>query len=194
VRANVKPNSLFTNNAVFQRGVEVLVWGIADDNEKVTVEFNGQESQLISWKKTPNTAMVVTADCGDSADIHPANKKPVGERLALAARALAYDQKVVYSGPIYSSMEVKDNTIVLTFDQVNKGLVAKGGFLTDFVISENGKEFVSAKAIIRSNKIIVSATGISKPVAVRMGWSNVPHINLFNKDGLPASPFRTDVQ
>jgi sialate O-acetylesterase len=118
----------------------------------------------------------------------------VGERLAMAARALAYNQKVVYSGPIYSSMEVKDNTIVLTFDQVNKGLIARGDALTDFVISENGKEFVPAKAIISGNKIIVSATGISKPVAVRMGWSKVPHINLFNKDGLPASPFRTDIQ
>jgi sialate O-acetylesterase len=153
-----------------------------------------REAQLISWKKTPTTAMVVTVDYGDSADIHPSNKKPVGERLALAARALAYNQKVVHSGPIYSSMEVKDNTIVLTFDQVNKGLIARGEALTDFVISENGKEFVPAKAIISGNKIIVSATGISKPVAVRMGWSKVPHINLFNKDGFPASPFRTDIQ
>jgi sialate O-acetylesterase len=153
-----------------------------------------REAQLISWKKTPNTAMVVTVDYGDSADIHPVNKKPVGERLALAARALAYNQKVAYASPIYSSMEVKNNTIILSFDFADKGLVVKGDALTDFVISEDGKVFLPADATISGNKVIVSAKGISKPVAVRMGWSNVPHINLFNKEGLPASPFRTDVQ
>ena len=152
-----------------------------------------REAQLISWQKTPNTAMTVIVDCGDSADIHPADKKTVGERLALAARALAYNQKVAYSGPIYKSMEVKGNTIELSFDFVNKGLMVQGDRLTDFVIAGEDKKFVPANAIIKGNKIIVSSEKIQSPVAVRMGWANVPHINLFNLDGLPASPFRTDI-
>ncbi len=151
-----------------------------------------REAQLLTWKMTPNTAMVVTVDCGDSADIHPANKKPVGERLALAAQAIAYKQKVAYSGPVYSSMKVKGKTIELSFDFVNKGLVCKGENLNDFVIAGADKIFVQATAIIKKNKVVVSAENVISPVAVRMGWSNVPHVNLFNQDGLPASPFRTD--
>jgi len=151
-----------------------------------------REAQLLTWKRTPNTAMVVTVDCGDSVDIHPANKKPVGERLALAAEAIAYKQKVVYSGPIYSSMEVKGKTIELSFDFVNRGLISKGENLKDFVIAGNDKIFVPAIAIIKKNKVVVSAENVINPVAVRMGWSNVPHVNLFYKNGLPASPFRTD--
>lgn len=153
-----------------------------------------REAQLLSWKKTANTAMTVIVDYGDANDIHPANKKPVGERLALSAQALAYKQKVAYSGPIYSSMEVKGNTIILSFEHVNKGLVMKGETLTDFVMAGADKKFVPAKAIISGDKVIVSAEGITNPVAVRMGWANVPNVNLFNKDGLPASPFRTDIQ
>ena len=153
-----------------------------------------REAQLLSWKKTANTAMTVIVDYGDANDIHPNNKKPVGERLALSAEALAYNQKVAYSGPIYSSMEVKGNTIILSFDYVNKGLVVKGETLTDFVIAGSDKKFVPAKAIISADKVIVSAEGITNPVAVRMGWANVPNVNLFNKDGLPASPFRTDIE
>ena len=152
-----------------------------------------REAQLISWQKTSNTAMVVTVDCGDSADIHPANKKPVGERLALAAQAMAYNQKVMYSGPIYRSMKIQGNEIELSFDYIGKGLIAKGNELNDFVIAGSDNKFVPAKAIIKGDKIVISSDKITNPVAVRMGWSNVPHINLFNKNGIPASPFRTDV-
>ena len=153
-----------------------------------------REAQLLTWKKTPNTAMAVTVDCGDSTDIHPANKLPVGERLALAARAIAYNQKITYSGPVYTSMEVKDNTIVLTFDFVGKGLIAKDGELKGFVIAGEDKKFIPAKAIIKDNKVIVSSDKIKNPTAVRMGWLSIPHVNLYNHEGLPASPFRTDIQ
>jgi sialate O-acetylesterase len=153
-----------------------------------------REAQLLCLKKTTNTAMAVTVDCGDAAKIHPGNKKPVGDRLALAAEALAYKINVAYSGPLYASMVVKGNAIELSFDHVNSGLMAKGNALTDFVIAGADKKFVPAKAIISGNKVIVTAEGIDNPVAVRMGWANVPNINLFNKDGLPASPFRTDVE
>jgi sialate O-acetylesterase len=136
--------------------------------------------------------MVVTTDCGDSADIHPTNKVVVGERLALAARALAYNEKITYSGPLYSSSKVVGNTIEITFDHVHKGLVAKGSELNDFVIAGADKQFVPAKAIIKKGKVIVTSEKVQNPVAVRMGWKDVPHVNLYNADGLPASPFRTD--
>ena len=153
-----------------------------------------REAQLLTWKKTANTSMVVTVDCGDSVNMHPLNKKPVGQRLALAASNLAYKQNVAYSGPIYRSMEIQNNTVVLSFDFVNKGLVIHGNDLRDFEIAGADKKYLPAKAIIKGNKIIVSSDKISNPVAVRMGWKKVPYINLYNADGLPASPFRTDVQ
>ncbi len=161
--------------------------------------FNGivpeiREAQLLTLKKTVNTAMVVTVDCGDSTDIHPNNKKLVGERLALAARAVAYTEKVVYSGPLYSSYKVMGNSIEISFEHVHKGLVAKGGELKDFVIAGADKKFVPAKDVIKGSKIIVSSNKVLQPIAVRMGWKNAPEVNLYNKNGLPASPFRTDVE
>ena len=153
-----------------------------------------RESQLLCLKKIINTAMAVTVDCGDATHIHPGNKKPVGERLALSAEALAYNMNVAYSGPLYSSMELKNNTIEISFNQVNSGLMMKGESLTDFVIAGADKKFVPAKANISGDKVIVSAESVTNPVAVRLGWANVPNVNLFNKDGLPASPFRTDVE
>jgi sialate O-acetylesterase len=157
-----------------------------------TVSPEIRESQLLSWKNTTNTAMVVTVDCGDSTDIHPINKRPVGERLALAARALAYKQNIVYSGPVYKSMKISRNKIELRFDFAGSGLLSKCGSLKGFVIAGEDKMFIPAKAIIKGKKIIVSSQKISKPEAVRMGWANSPDTNLFNKEELPASPFRTD--
>jgi sialate O-acetylesterase len=136
--------------------------------------------------------MAVLADCGDSLDNHPPFKQPVGHRLALGAKAIAYGQKITYSGPIYKSMKVVGNTIEVEFDFVGKGLEAKNGELKDFEIAGADKNYVPAKAIIKNNKVIVSAMDIESPVAVRMGWFNYPHINLFNKDGLPASSFRSE--
>jgi sialate O-acetylesterase len=153
-----------------------------------------RESQLLCLKKTVNTAMAVTVDCGVADKIHPPDKKTVGERLALAAEALAYNKKLAYSGPLYSSMQVKGNSIVLSFDHLNDGLIVKGESLTDFVIAGVDKKFVPAKAVIVGDTIIVSAESVSNPVAVRMGWANVPNITLYNKNGLPASPFRTDLE
>lgn len=151
-----------------------------------------REAQLLTLAKTKNTAMVVTTDCGDPDDIHPANKKTVGERLALAARAIAYKEKIEYSGPIYSSKRLKGRLIILSFIHKGKGLSCKGDRLTGFEIAGEDKQFVPALAIIKHNKVYVSHEKIKKPLFVRYGWSNVPEINLYNKDGFPASPFRTD--
>ena len=153
-----------------------------------------REAQFLTLKKVPNTAMVVTTDCGDSADIHPNHKQPVGERLALAARALAYKEKIEYSGPLFENYAIKDNVIELTFTHIGKGLIAKDGELIGFTICGPDKKFVPATAVIVGGKITVSAPSINYPVAVRYAFSNLAAGNLFNADGLPASPFRTDLE
>jgi sialate O-acetylesterase len=161
--------------------------------------FQGQppeirEAQFLTLAKSPNTAMAVTTDVGDAKDIHPKRKEPVGQRLALAARALAYGEKIEYSGPLYQSMQVKGNEVVLSFTHVGSGLVAKDGALKGFTIAGADGKFVSATAKIEGANVVVSAAGVTEPKAVRYGWDNVPDVNLFNQEGLPASPFRTDVK
>jgi sialate O-acetylesterase len=153
-----------------------------------------REAQLLTFKKTTHTAMVVTTDCADSIDnVHPPFKQPIGQRLALAARVLAYHEKIEYSGPVYQDMKIADKNMTLRFNHIGKGLVAKNGELTGFTISGDGKKFIPAKAMIQGDNVLVFSDDVSNPVAVRYGWNNVPRDNLFNADGLPASPFRTDV-
>lgn len=143
---------------------------------------------------TPNTGMIVTTDITDNvADIHPANKQDVGARLAAWALAKTYNRpNVVYSGPLYKSMTAEDGRIRLTFEHIGGGLVAAGSELKDFTIAGEDRKFVPAKAVIDGDTVIVSSPGVSKPLAVRMGWADTSIPNLFNKAGLPASPFRTD--
>jgi sialate O-acetylesterase len=141
----------------------------------------------------PNTGMAVIIDIGDADDIHPKNKQDVGKRLALWALANTYGKKLVYSGPIYKSMKVDGNSIVLSFDHVGGGLVAKGGEeLEGFAIAGSDKKFVWADARINGDTVIVSSDKVSEPVAVRYAWADNPVCNLYNKEELPASPFRTD--
>ena len=149
-----------------------------------------RETQMKVWQKTQNTAMVVVSDFSDSTNMHPVNKKPVGERLELAALAIAYKQEISYSGPVYKSMKIKGNSIELSFDLNNLNM--KGDKLNDFVIAGEDQIFLPAAALIKGNKVIVSSPLVANPVAVRMGWKGMPNINLCNKEGLLAPPFRTD--
>ena len=151
-----------------------------------------REAQLLTSQKVPNTAEAVITDVGDLQDIHPKQKEPVGARLALAAEALAYGKKVEYSGPVYEGLKVEGNKAILSFTHTGGGLVAKGGPLQGFTIAGDDHKFVKAEAEIRDDHIEVSSKEVGKPVAVRFGWANFPVVNLFNKDGLPATPFRTD--
>lgn len=151
-----------------------------------------REAQLASWQSTKNTAMVVTTDCGDANDIHPVRKQPVGVRLSLAAKALAYHHKIEYSGPVYESFRVKGNKAIIRFSHTGKGLVAKEGDLKGFEIRGAASgDYLPAKAVILGKKVVVSDESIKQPGAIRYGWANVPDVNLYNKDGLPAAPFRT---
>jgi sialate O-acetylesterase len=160
--------------------------------------FNGntpelREAQLLTAQHTTNTAMAVTIDCGDANDIHPPHKQPIGARLALAARALAYGEKLEYSGPVFESMNIKGSNAVLRFTHIGGGLVAKDGPLQGFTAAGEDKVFHPAQAEISGKTIVVHSAAVSRPVAVRYGWANVPEGNLFNRAGLPASPFRSDV-
>ncbi len=139
----------------------------------------------------PNTGMVVTMDIGNVTDIHPRNKKEVGRRLALWALARTYGQDpLVYSGPLYRSMMLEGGRIRVFFDHVGGGLMAKGELLTHFEIAGDDGRFVNAEAAIDGHTVIVRHPDVKKPVAVRFGWSNTAEPNLFNKEGLPASPFQ----
>jgi sialate O-acetylesterase len=151
-----------------------------------------REAQRITTQTTPNTAMAVTTDVGDATDIHPKQKRPVGVRLALAARALAYGESIEYSGPTYDAMTISGNQATLKFKHTGGGLVAQGGDLRGFTIAGTEGKFVPAHAAIQGDTIVVASDTVSEPVAVRYGWTNVPDVNLYNQAGLPASPFETD--
>jgi sialate O-acetylesterase len=153
-----------------------------------------REAQFLALNKSPNTAMVVITDAGEADNIHPARKQVPGERLALAARALAYGEKLEYSGPLFDSMKVKAGKAVISFSHIGDGLVTKDGKLKGFTIASADKKFIPAKAEIQGATVVVWNDQVPRPVAVRYGWANVPDVNLFNKDGLPASPFRTDLE
>ncbi|ADQ04207.1 protein of unknown function DUF303 acetylesterase [Caldicellulosiruptor owensensis OL] len=143
----------------------------------------------------PNTGMAVTIDLGEWNDLHPSNKKDVGERLALLARKIAYgEENLVASGPLYKSAKIEGNKVIIEFSEVGSGLVAKGGGeLKHFAIAGSDKKFTWAKAVIEDNKVIVWNESISNPAYVRYAWADNPEgANLYNKEGLPASPFTTE--
>ncbi len=153
-----------------------------------------RESQLKTLS-LPNTAMAVAIDLGEWNDIHPLNKKDIAKRLVLAARKTAYnEQDVVSSGPIYQSMEIVKDSIIITFSETGSGLVAKdSGKLRYFAIAGKDKKFVWANAKIKGNKVIVWSEKVKNPLAVRYAWADNPDgANVYNKESLPASPFRTD--
>jgi sialate O-acetylesterase len=136
--------------------------------------------------------MAVTIDVGDPANVHFRNKKPVGQRLAFLALAKDYKKNIPCSGPIYKSMKIKGDSIVLKFDHIEKGLVCKGDRLTGFAIAGENEKFVIAEAKIVGNTVVVSSDKIKKPIAIRYGWQDGPMCNLYNSADIPASPFRTD--
>jgi sialate O-acetylesterase len=172
--------------------VQLAPWQKIEKEPKESAWAELREAQLMTAQKCPKTGMAVITDVGDEKDIHPRAKEPVGERLALAARAIAYGEKIDYSGPMYASMKVEGNKAILSFSHLGGGLVEKGGPLTGFTIAGEDRKFHNAQANIQDDKIIVTCDQVEKPVAVRFGWANFPVVNLWNKAGLPASPFRTD--
>ncbi|MGN6506186.1 MAG: sialate O-acetylesterase [Tepidisphaeraceae bacterium] len=152
-----------------------------------------REAQLLTLSKSPNTAMAVTTDVGDADNIHPKEKLTVGHRLALAARAIAYGDKIEYSGPLFDKADFDGGKAVVHFMHVGEGLMCKGSELKGFEIAGDDGKFVPATAKIEGDTVVAQADRVAHPTAVRYGWANVPDVNLYNKDGLPASPFRSNV-
>ena len=161
----------------------------AEPEESAWAELREAQSNALSL---PKTGMAVTIDLGEPRDIHPKNKQDVGRRLALSALKVAYGQDVVASGPEFKSMKVMGSQIELEFQSIGDGLVSHGEELKGFAVAAADKKFVWATGRIQGNKIIVSSADVAAPVAVRYAWGDNPEGNLYNRAGLPASPFRTD--
>ncbi|MDR0506329.1 MAG: sialate O-acetylesterase [Dysgonamonadaceae bacterium] len=154
-----------------------------------------RESQLKTLA-LPNTGMAVTIDIGEWNDIHPLNKQDAGERLALVAKKIAYKENdVVYSGPVYKSMQIDGSKIILSFNHTGSGIMFKNdGENHAFAIAGKDMQFVWASAKIENNKVVVWNDNVAQPVAVRYAWADNPeNADLYNLEGLPASPFRTDI-
>lgn len=177
-------------------------WGLGDfpfyHVQLPPYDYGGSNSALLREVQMKslsmkNVGIAVTLDLGDYRDIHPPHKKEVGERLALWALARDYGRKdLVYCGPIYQGMKIEGGKIHLSFDHVGSGLVAKDGKLANFVIAGADQKFFSAQATIENKSIVVSSNAVAEPVAVRYAFDNAGVPSLFNKEGLPASSFRTD--
>jgi sialate O-acetylesterase len=150
-----------------------------------------REAQRMALKLV-NTGLASAVDIGEAMDIHPRNKQEVGRRLALNAFATTYGYDIVPMGPIFSSALQEVDKIRVFFEYKGSGLVAKDGELTGFEIAGEDKKFVWAEAYIENNTVVVKSPIVTRPVAVRYGWANNPIISLYNAQGLPASPFRTD--
>ncbi len=189
-------------------------WGLGDF-PFLFVQLAGYARQLVknfTWPllresqtkalTLPNTGMAVTIDIGEEENIHPFNKIDVSGRLFAAARHVAYGEDIVYSGPIYKDMKIEGNKVIISFDHIGSGLIAreitigenelKSSSLQGFVICNDDKKFIPARARIKGNTIVLSSPKITNPIAVRYAWTGFPIANLGNKEEFPASPFRTD--
>ena len=152
-----------------------------------------REAQLLTMRSLPRVGLAVTIDLGQAEDVHPKDKSEVGRRLALCALGRAYKLPVIYSGPILQSWRREGPAIRLQFEQVGGGLTAKGGLpLRGFAIAGVDRKFHWADARIDRNSVVVSSAAVPDPRAVRYAWADNPECNLYNEEGLPASPFRTD--
>ncbi len=162
-------------------------------SESAWAELREAQTKTLAF---PKTGMALAIDLGEAGDIHPKNKQDVGKRLALAGLKVAYGKEIVYSGPMYQSVRFEGNKAVISFSETGGGLIVKDkyGYVTEFSIAGADKKFVWAKArLTGKNTIEVYSDEVKNPVAVRFGWANNPDgLNLYNQEGLPANPFRTD--
>jgi sialate O-acetylesterase len=163
-----------------------------------------REAQFMTLR-VPQTGMAITLDVGDPANVHPKDKIDVGQRLALLARKIVYGEKIQASGPLYKDFTVSGNQIKVRFTEIGAGLTPGQApwrppgvdplpldKLIGFFVAGEDQQWFPADATIAGDTVTVSSPQVEKPVAVRYGWANSPRCNLYNRDGLPASPFRTD--
>ncbi len=173
--------------------VQLAPYGSGDADGVSYAEL--RDAQRHATTALPKVGMAVITDVGDLLDIHPKDKFTVGTRLAKAALADTYGKGTVAGGPVYKGVTFDDGKATLSFDRVGGGLQAKGsgnGSVNGFEVCGEDRLFVPAKAKVVGETVVASSDRVAKPVAVRFGWKNYPVVTLFNKDGFPASPFRTD--
>ncbi len=202
-----------------QPDIPFLICQLANHGKKPATPGESKWAELrdsqLKALSLPNTGLAVLIDVGEAADIHPRSKKVVGHRLALAAQALAYGEKVNFSGPIYSSMRIEGDSVRVHFDHLGGGLVAQPlpaifkprsnqpetlpldppspkSSLQGFTICGKDRKWVWADAEVDGDTVIVRSPEITAPIAVRYAWGDNPTCNLYNKAGLPACPFRSD--
>jgi sialate O-acetylesterase len=198
-------NSALARAPLYERVFSTLIedwrheWGVGDFPFLFVQISNFKSSPAEDWAELReqqlktlalrNTAMAVTIDIGNPDNVHPTDKVDVGLRLSLAARVLSYGEDISYSGPIFHQATPEGSAIRVRFEHHAKGLMAKGGELTGFEVAGADGKFVAATAKIDGNTVVVSSDAIPEPRFVRYGWANSPQCNLFNGEGLPASPF-----
>ena len=166
------------------------------NEEKIDTWQIIRDAQLYTAKNVPNTSMIVTVDCGEKEDVHPKNKKPVGERLALVARQAVYRENINGHSPLYKSFNIKDDKIEISFDYIetNDLYTIDEKQITGFEIGDENGNFYAARAVIEEDKVILWSDKVKKPTAARYGWKNYIELNLFSKNGLPVAPFNTQSQ
>ena len=168
---------------------------VAEPAESDWAELREAQTQTLQLE---NTGMATIIDVGEADNIHPKDKQTVGYRLALAARKVAYGETLVYTGPTYKEKKVDGNKIYITFDNIGKGLKVndKYGYINGFTIAEKEGGFKWAKAtVVNESTVMVTSDIVQNPTDVRYGWANNPDdLNLYNAEGLPANPFRTDAR
>jgi sialate O-acetylesterase len=169
---------LFVQIADFKTGPDAM-WPEVRDAQRRTLSL-------------ANTGMAVTIDIGEATNIHPLNKQDVGLRLALAAEAISYGEKIEYSGPLFRQTTVEGNAMRVWFDHTTGGLKTKGEVVLGFEVAGADGKFVEAQARIDGATVLVSASSVNEPRRVRYAWKDVPDCNLFNGENLPASPFRSE--
>lgn len=175
--------------------VQLANWREVQDNPQDSYWAELREAQLLTMQNVKNTGMAVCIDIGDAVSIHPTNKRDVGYRLAVNALKIAYGKDIVCQGPVYKNVLFSDDLAYVEFTDIGSGLHCndKYGYLKGFAIAGDDKIFYWAQARVENDKIIVFSTKVKKPVAVRYAWADNPDdANLYNKEGFPATPFRTD--
>lgn len=176
--------------------VQLAAYGKATSDP---VQLNGgtaaiRQAQLESTQATPNAFLATAVDIGDTTNIHPKNKQEVGRRLGLIARSEVYKEaNLEDSGPVFSGLSISGNTVTIKFTHVDGGLDVHGDTLSGFAISEDGKAWIKADAKIVGDTVVVTSDQVAKPTAVRYAWQDYPTCTLFNKPGLPALPFASDL-
>jgi sialate O-acetylesterase len=166
---------------------------VTEPSESEWAELREAQTQTLQLE---NTGMATIIDAGEADNIHPADKQVVGYRLSLAARKVAYGETLVFTGPTYKDMKIDKNKIFITFDHVGSGfkVTDRYGYIKGFTIASKDGDFKWAKAtVVNGNTVLVTCDAVDNPAAVRYGWADNPDdLNLYNVEGLPANPFRTD--